>query len=484
MEKVLLATLLIFSIPVLGFSNGIGEIIWTDSFLDPIDHVPLDRLKFGYITVPEDYKRPDGRLLKIAFVVIKSKSGQSNNDASIDFKGGWGSQTITNLPYYLNNFLGNNRDLILYDYRGTGYSEPTFCPELGPRVLDNFLADRSYADFKTWQSQIFNDCLDELEEKGIDYNQYGTENKARDGVLLAKALGYDSYNLFGVSYGTKTILQFIRHADVKIRSVILDSNCPLDFPINSGMTEDYANSLNSILEDCENDSNCNRKYPQLKEDLNAFLNSLDKKPLKVKIGGKAAYLNRQEVNGVIHQLLYDEWNYGVVPYLLTKFIKRNKLVLNKTLQGIEEAVLDNYNGVGLINYVYDHKPFQDTAALIAEKSIKTYPTFQVFDGYQHFFLADDRFQSNPEMTEAISVEIPTLIMAGGYDPITPAYYSERIRKHFNNHYYIELPRTGHAVTNNWCGRSLAKSFLNSLKDPTQEEKCYGDVKGRKIHFER
>lgn len=94
-------------------------------------------------------------------------------------------------------------------------------------------------------------------------------------MLLAKALGYESYNLFGVSYGTKTILQFLRHADVKIRSVILDSNCPLDFPINSGMTEDYVNSLNGILKECENDTNCHRKYPQLREALETFLTSLD-----------------------------------------------------------------------------------------------------------------------------------------------------------------------------------------------------------------
>ena len=229
----------------------------------------------------------------IAFVVIKARDGHSQSDAIIDFKGGWGSRTIQNLPYYLNHFLGSHRDLILYDYRGTGYSEPTLCEELGSSVLDNIIADRSYADFQSRQRRLFDDCLDELEAIGIDYNQYGSENKARDGVLLAKALGYDSYNLFGVSYGTKTILQFIRQADVKIRSVILDSNCPLDFPINSGMTEDYVNSLNGLLEDCEEDPNCSRKYPQLKDQLTTFLISLDKKPLKVKIGGKAAHLPEQ-----------------------------------------------------------------------------------------------------------------------------------------------------------------------------------------------
>lgn len=182
-------------------------------------------------------------------------------------------------------------------------------------------------------------------------------------------------------------------------------------------------------------------------------------------------------------MLYDEWNYGMMPYLLTKFFNRSKLVLNKVLQGIEETVLDNYNAVGLINYVYDHKPFQDTAALIADRSIGAYPAFHMFDGYQSFFLTDDHFRSNLEMTKTTIVKVPTLIMAGGYDPITPSYYSKRIRKYFTTHYYVELPRTGHSVTNNWCGGRLAESFLNTLKDPTLEG-CYEEVKTRKIHFEK
>ena len=185
----------------------------------------------------------------------------------------------------------------------------------------------------------------------------------------------------------------------------------------------------------------------------------------------------------IHQLLYDEWNYGVIPYLLTKFIKRKKFVLNRMLRSIEETVIDNYNGAGLINYVYDHKPFQDTAALIAERSLRAYGPFHVFDGYLDFFLKDDRFESNLEMTAMIKSEVPTLILAGGYDPITPVYYSERIRKYFTNHYYVTLPRTGHAVSNNWCGNALTKHFLDTLSDPTMEG-CYKDAIGRKIHFER
>lgn len=467
------------------FSDPIGKIKWTDSFLNAADQIPTDRLQFGYITVPENYEKPDGKKLKVAFVVIRSSlNNQSSNDASIYFMGGWGARTITNLHYYQNHFLSYKRDLILYDYRGTGYSEPTLCDKLGTKVFEHVLEDLPYTDFETKQRTLFNDCLNELESQGIDYNQYGTDNRARDGVLLAEELKYEAYNLFGVSYGTKTILQFIRQSTVKIRTIIMDSNCPLDYPINSGMTGDYAQSLYHILEDCQNDLDCNKKYPELRERFETFLISLDAKPLKIRLPNqRVAYLNKQEVNGIIHQLLYNERIYSMMPFLLDKFIKRNKFIIKRILGNLEEVLVENYNGVGLINYVYDHKPFREKAISIANQSKKDYPNFHVFDGYQNYFFVDQRFKTNLENTTAINNDIPTLIMAGGYDPITPVYYSKMIQKYFSNHFYVEFPRTGHGVTDNQCGRNLAENFLNNFQNP-DEDPCYGKIKDRKIVFER
>ncbi len=476
--------LLFLLLPQFLYTQSIGEITWSKPFLKEEEAVSLDRLKFGYITVPENYDKPQSKPLKIAFIVIKAYNNEGAKDAAMYFTGGWGAPTLKNLNYYKNHFLSYSRDLILYDYRGVGYSEPQLCQELGAKVFRHVMEDISYADFEQKQKKVFNDCLDDLESQGIDFNQYGTANKARDGVLLAKALGYKSYNLFGVSYGTKSILQFIRQSEVNIRSVILDSNCPLDFPINSGMTEDYVKSLDHIIEDCQKDPNCSKKYPNLKPMLEKFLLSLEKKPLKIKLPkSRIAYLNRQEVNGIIHQMLYDENAYGSIPFVLKKFSNRNKFIIKRILRDLEEVLLENYNGHGLINYIYDHKPFQEQASKIAGAALTQYPAYQVFDGYQAYFLQDVRFVSDIQQTRTLKTDIPTLILAGAYDPVTPAYYSQSLRPFFSNHYYVELPRTGHGVTNNWCGKALAENFLNTFQDPT-ENSCYQNVQKRTIHFSR
>lgn len=483
-NKCYLLICLFLVFPLSLFTQEIGEITWTESFLSPEHSVPTNRLNFGYITVPENYDKPEGKTLQIAFIIIKAYKNESNTDASMYFTGGWGARTLKNLNYYQRHFLSSRRDLILYDYRGVGYSEPKLCEDMGAAVFKNVLSNISYSTFEERQKQIFDKCLDQLEQAGIDKNQYGSNNKARDGVLLAEALNYESYNLFGVSYGTKSILQFIRQSTVKIRSVILDSNCPLDFPINSGMTEDYAKSLEHIIEDCEKDPQCSKKYTDLKPKLETFLHSLDEKPLKIRLPqNRVAYLNKQEVNGIIHQMLYDENAFGSIPFVLKKFSNRNKFIIKRILRNLEEVLVENYNGHGLINYVYDHKPFQEKAGEIALQAKQQFPAYQVFDGHQAYYLQDTHFESNVEQTETLVTDIPTLILAGAYDPVTPAYYSQMLRPYFSNHFYVEFPRTGHGVTDNFCGKSMAGNFLNNFQNPL-ENACLNRIERETIWFNR
>ena len=79
--------------------------------------------------------------------------------------------------------------------------------------------------------------------------------------------------------------------------------------------------------------------------------------------------------------------------------------------------------------------------------------------------------------------IPSLIMAGGYDPVTPVYYSNMIRPFFSNAYFVEFPRTGHGVSDNSCGQQMVESFLDNFQDPI-ENPCFEEVQNRKVEFER
>ncbi|MEL7342035.1 MAG: hypothetical protein AAGM67_16250, partial [Bacteroidota bacterium] len=223
----------------------IGNINWVNCPTDNCGWLASqDRVKFGQIQVPENYEDLSGsRPLTISFAIVRAYRQPAKPDPVLIFAGGWGSPILKHLDYFAEHFLGEDRDLILYDYRGLGFSEPEICPGLGEEVFGRLLDPLSYPVFSEWQTDQFSDCLDQLEASSIDWNQYGSDQRARDAILLAEQLPYSSYNLFGTSGGTRTIQSFLRHATVDVRSVIMDSSVPAGYPIIFDRLSHYQESL-------------------------------------------------------------------------------------------------------------------------------------------------------------------------------------------------------------------------------------------------
>jgi pimeloyl-ACP methyl ester carboxylesterase len=68
--------------------------------------------------------------------------------------------------------------------------------------------------------------------------------------------------------------------------------------------------------------------------------------------------------------------------------------------------------------------------------------------------------------EDISSDIPTLVLAGDYDPITPLSDAQLAAETLSYSYYFEFPGHGHGITDSSdCGRSVIDQFL---ADPTIE----------------
>jgi hypothetical protein len=71
----------------------------------------------------------------------------------------------------------------------------------------------------------------------------------------------------------------------------------------------------------------------------------------------------------------------------------------------------------------------------------------------------------------ITSDIPTLVLAGAYDPITPPEWSRTVAGALNNSYYYEFPGSGHSIdAYNPCAESIKAAFI---KDPfsVQDSSC-------------
>lgn len=256
----------------------------------------------GVYTVPQDYANPEGATLNLAFQVLKATNANPLPDPIVFLAGGPGQSGIVSAGGQLYGDLRQERDLVFPAQRGTLFSHRLALEEcvallgeqMGRSELNAFAesfagldaVDRSlpYAEYLAQYTQrsgaINQRCHGAFRAAGLDPAQFTTANSAQDLVGLLATLGYDSYNLHGVSYGTRLALETLRrHPDAPIRSVVLDS--PVDPTADrlAGAASAVHDSVTRLFEVCAADAACNAAYPNLVARTNALIDRLAEQPI-------------------------------------------------------------------------------------------------------------------------------------------------------------------------------------------------------------
>ena len=103
--------------------------------------------------------------------------------------------------------LVEKRDVILFDQRGTGYSQPDLgCPEEKKFALDTLDQNLTPTQSAELRRRRAAQCHDRLVKEGVNLALYNSAQNAADIEALRQALGYDKINLYGTSYGTRLAL--------------------------------------------------------------------------------------------------------------------------------------------------------------------------------------------------------------------------------------------------------------------------------------
>ena len=159
----------------------------------PFD-LPRDlAVECGFVVVPQDHNDPAGPTIRLAVVVLKDQSEEHQPDPVILLAGGPGEKTVASTPGLAPVLtpIHPNRDLIVFDQRGVGLSEPALeCPEFMEAQFD--LLDEAdpdavvQASFNAWMV-----CRDRLVSAGFNLSAYNTAQNAADVNAIRIALGYD-----------------------------------------------------------------------------------------------------------------------------------------------------------------------------------------------------------------------------------------------------------------------------------------------------
>ena len=161
----------------------------------------------GHLVVPEDRTNSDGPTITLPFAVFKSRSDNPAPDPIVYLAGGPGEKALESVPLIFDHFFTPflaDRDVIVFDQRGAGFSDPALdCPEYQKMALDTLDQDLSVEEEASLSTEAISDCHDRLLADGANLAAYTTAENAADLSDLRQVLGYEEWNLYGGSYGTK-----------------------------------------------------------------------------------------------------------------------------------------------------------------------------------------------------------------------------------------------------------------------------------------
>mgnify|MGYP001812795657 FL=1 len=442
--------------------------------VDFLDWLPLrEDVKAGAILVPENHDDPGGKKITIAYVILKAKDTMTSNYPLIFFSGGPGGNTLNEgmVSYLLEHQLRMDRDIILFDQRGIGYSSAL--PNMSFDAFDILAKDADEQEELALTKAMIRSYKKKCEARNVNPQYYNTIQNAKDVGMLFEFLGYGKYNLFGGSYGTRIARVVQDMFPGYIHSSVLDSPSPLSGDFLIDRLDSYSLALGRIFEYCENDAKCKQQYPNLNEDYFNAISKLEQKPLTVTINDSLnVTINAQDGIYLLRRVLYQNNSREKVPELISAFLEGTGSVIDEVLQF-------EYRLTGVLNLTmllsvekYENFDLDNTTDMI-EESYKNYPLIPEKMGFFDVFyqagrnwhtsslpMEDRRFQDS---------DIPTLIFVNRYDPVTPPENGTLFMENLSQGTLLILDEGGHGSSgDDQCIDQIMIDFMNdpqgSLED--------------------
>ncbi len=480
-------------------TNATPEPFFNDSVSAPVTVVcpfkaavgyEAGEVSCGFIEVPENRSDPDSRTIRLLFAKLHAKAGLEPDEeaagASTDeedalvqrddpiayLTGGPGVAIPPYVERFLEHDLLKTRDIYILQQRGIEESG-AFCPFFGT-LRPELSTARSMRERELETAQRMQDCLRAARARGIDITAYNTLENARDVRAFRRAMGFGQWNVWGISYGSH-LGQMLAQVDPEgVRALVLDAIVPNNLQELMRLGKWMSLDFQQLFERCEA-----TQGPHC-EGLEArFEALLDAPHLRVEAADKEVfpsgefYLPPFIGPYVAFMMMYEQDKYPALP-----------AVLDHLFSKIERGDADLFTGVGSM------------LAAGGDQGMST--AIRCNDGY--FQAAADDWpkdqEAYPRLTSAISSlegsralaqacidsgvpprdradyqlvqsAIPTLIVNGTWDPITPAPLAELIAPGFSNGRLILVPYAGHGPTRSMseCAGEVMGAFYD---DPQQD----------------
>lgn len=450
------------------------------SFYPHSEDLQQDSIRWGYLSVPENWGSSQFDTIKIAVAVLKNTSGKAKANAVVFIQGGPGAGGIQNIMMWRNHPLRKKNDIVLFDVRGTGFSKPRLCPELGRDLMKIMATNQTEEEDEAEKAKAALVCKQSLLEKGIDINSYHSMSVAHDLNALRGQLAYPQWHVYGVSYGTYMAQVYANAFPEDIKTLVLDSFISDISSYYTNNTTNYMDGLIKVFDMCRADPNCNDAYPALEKVYYQVIAELEESPITVQVdkkvleSGEFTY-NAEDFKIAVQQALYHKQLVEVLPLLIYEFQNRNTDALGNLVAAFSALLSMDYglyycvscNEVLPNNSLWQYG--QDTALYKGlSGGVAFYQSdFKVCEQW-NAGRADSLLMHHP-LDKLAEAKYPVLLFYGEYDPITPASNLGGMLAKSKNAHAVKGYTYGHVPSFTKTGFKVATSFINNPSEQPDAE---------------
>lgn len=393
------------------------------------------------------------------FVILVGGPGQAATDAAL--------QT---LPAF--ERVRRNRDILLVDQRGTGRLSPFDCDVAsadgdGPATIELLLEI---------ELQSLRQCLANS-EAAPEY--YTTDLAAADLEALRQYLGYRALNLWGVSYGTRVALTYLKYFPTTTRTVVLDGVAPPGIlPLEAA--RDGFRALEQVFVLCSAEPACAEAFPQLQPHYQELLaRHATPQPLYVRDpddgSQREVMLGRARIESALFQMLYSREATRLIPMFIEELYRGNGQVLTWSEGAAVELNVAMHYAV-ICSEDLPLIPAQQLDAAATDPDLLVYgllvqPRVAGCRDWPVRPLPDSFFAP-------VESDKPVLIFSATQDPVTPPRWGDLVAAGLDNSLHLVATGVGHGVYAYGCTVRLIAQLVEAATLQGLDGSCMAELTTR------
>lgn len=467
-KLIILPILIAGSTAVLADNNEKTQPLLTPCYMEGL----ADRLMCGSISQPLSQNPADGNI-DIHFAVIPAIKPSYPDEAVLGFAGGPGQGAIDLAAIFNRNlqFARETRDIVLIDQRGTGYSNKLQCDS--DDLQAQFAFNEAIVDLQTLSAQETKKCKDKL---NIDLSHFTTPVAAKDFEAVRKALGYNGFHLYGVSYGTRIAQEYTRQFPSSVITSTLDGVVPMQQSLVA-IGEAIDSSLLALFNRCEASAPCAQQYPNLQAEFTALLAKLDAQPIEAQVLHPRTHetitlaVTKTKFFGAIRMALYSHSRRAIVPLVITQTAKGNYSALAGLMAG---ADMSEMLAMGMHNAIVCGEDWPQLNTHTRQQYNKTYVGSLMIEGLDIMCPILNVTAVDKSFYQPLSSSTPTLLLSGERDPATPPSWAELAMVNMSEATHLVSPTATHGMGSQTCAPKIIAQFIDQKSMQDIDTDCIKD----------